>query len=145
MREGHGRGTLFVVRGSLFVVRCLLSVFRRPCVEALSGGFIDLAALALADGKHDKHDLFSIYPIHQPITQVAQFYFVAVGHAGERRLRDARFLQAAFEHLEKLELDAAVELVPLLTRGGQKLELITWHAQRFRVLRRRLLRHRPDD
>ena len=78
------------------------SIFRRPILEALPGAFIDLAALTLADGEHDDHDLVAIYPIHQPIARFAQFDLVAVGHAGERRLRDARFLQAAFEHLEKL-------------------------------------------
>src|SRR5450759_4875074 len=93
---GHQR----VLQAASGRVENRLQLFRRPSVEALSGAFIDLAALTFADGEHDDHNLVAIYSIHQPIAKFAQFDLVAVGHAGERRLRDARFLQAVFEHLE---------------------------------------------
>jgi len=55
------------------------------------GHFIDLVALAFADGENDDHNFVAIYPIHQPVPQFAQLDFVTVGHAGESRFRDARF------------------------------------------------------
>jgi hypothetical protein len=93
--------------------------------SARAGGLVDRVSVTPYNGYYGDDDRVVIDRIDQPISHISKLDLVAISTATQLSSWHPRILEAFRELILELLPDSAVELLPLLEGGCQKLEAIT--------------------